>query len=590
MHRVVVQRITNPYSLRISLSTSLSVVHFRRSFTPSPPFSLRSLNYLSTNNSGGASNASTIFALSSAPGAAAIAIIRVSGPLAGNVLLSLTRWKTLPLPRIARASPLFMPTTTACRELSSPIPTTTTADETPPLLDPLALCLFFPGPKSATGDDVVEFHVHGGRASVAAILKVLGTIDGLYPATRGAFARRALTAGRLSLLQAESLGDLLAAETEVQRTSASSGFLIAATTRWRDSLVTSLAAIEACIDFAAEEGAIDEDSTRQSVLLKIETTRLDMIAALSRANAGIALRDGVRIAIVGAPNAGKSSLLNAIALRPAALVSPRAGTTRDVLEVPIDVNGIRAILSDTAGLRSDSLVTDEVEIEGMKRATQASSEAHILLFVIDGPSLANSDGIHAFNAALNLIRESKTTSTPTSSSSSSQPPIILIVINKCDTEEEVTHPKCVINDHLDTLLSQMFTTTGSNSSRDVGTVGSNGGRLTCERVIRVSAKTGFGLNTLLNALGDAARVVTWGKDEIDTYTNTPLLTRERHRSHVSAAVKSVNAALIAVRNGNEDEICAEELRASIDAIGKLTGAVGAEDVLDQLFSNFCVGK
>jgi tRNA modification GTPase len=296
----------------------------------------------------------TIFALSSGAPPAAIAIIRISGPAADATLAKLTA--TLPPARVARLTPL--------RHRGE-------------LLDN-ALVLRFPGPASATGEDLVEFHLHGGRAVVAGVLSALDDMQGLRPARPGEFTRRAFENGRIDLSEAEGLADLLSAETRSQRRSAQAlagGALSRQTEAWQRSLLSLSAMLEAVLDFS-DEGEVGEalpelwHSGVSSLVAELEAT-------LARPPAE-RLRDGVRVVIAGPPNAGKSSLLNHLAGRDAAITSPIAGTTRDLVEAPTAIGGVPMLLVDTAGLRQS---LDEVEAIGVARAEDSVAGADLVLWL-----------------------------------------------------------------------------------------------------------------------------------------------------------------------------------------------------------------
>lgn len=304
----------------------------------------------------------TIFALSSGAPPAAIAVVRISGPDTAAAITRLTQ-RTLPAPRRAVVRKLL--------------------DESGSILDQ-ALLLWFPAPGSATGEDLAELHLHGGRAVVAAVLDVLGRLDGLTPAAAGEFTRRALLNGRIDLTEAEGLAELLRAESEWQRRQASA-MAGGATSRrlhdWRQQLLKVAAKVEAEIDFADEDDvAANPDRLREVVAstarLRGEIRDWAELPSISR------WRDGVSVVIAGPPNAGKSTLLNALADREAAIVSAEPGTTRDVVEVPIVLGGATLTLTDTAGLREGDHV-GAIEEEGIKRAEARIDSADIVLWLGD---------------------------------------------------------------------------------------------------------------------------------------------------------------------------------------------------------------
>ncbi len=305
----------------------------------------------------------TIFALSSAPGRAGVAVVRVSGPKAGAALEALAGG--LPAPRMACLAALRDPQTGA--EIDR------------------ALILWFPGPASVTGEDVAELHVHGGRAVIDGAVEALNDLPGLRPAEAGEFTRRAFDNGKLDLSEVEGLADLIEAETAAQRGQAlrqMGGALSARAEAWRARLARALAHLEAGIDFAEEDLPGDLEA---GVRPEIAALHDEIAAALDDGGRGERLRAGMSVAIIGPPNAGKSSLLNALARRDVAIVSEHAGTTRDVIEVHLDLGGYPVTLSDTAGLRE--VLAEEgqksIEAEGIRRAAARAAAADLKLAVID---------------------------------------------------------------------------------------------------------------------------------------------------------------------------------------------------------------
>ncbi len=300
--------------------------------------------------------ADTIFALSSGQPPSGVAVVRISGPGAPEALRALAG--TLPTPRRARFGPLRGPEGDRLDQ---------------------ALQLFFPCPASATGEDVVELHLHGGRAVVAAVLSVLGARPGLRLAQPGEFTRRAHANGKLDLAEVEGLADLIAAESEAQRRQAlalASGALSRQVEGWREGLVRALALREASLDFA-DEGDVPQ-GLDEEILTALAPVRAGLAQALRDAGRGERVRDGLVVALAGPPNAGKSSLLNRLAGREAAIVSPVAGTTRDVLEVHFEIAGQAVTVLDTAGLRETS---DLVESEGVRRALARAEAADVVLWL-----------------------------------------------------------------------------------------------------------------------------------------------------------------------------------------------------------------
>ena len=279
----------------------------------------------------------TIYALATAQGRAGIAVIRISGPAAERALMKLApNLVALPAPRYAQRLSLFE--------------TESNFDQSPVQIDD-ALAVRFNGPNSFTGEDVVELHVHGGHAVISALMTSLSSIEGLRPAEPGEFSRRAFENGKMDLTAVEAIADLVDAETSAQRQQALTqmgGALAKTYYGWRERLVKAMAFAEASIDFSEED--IPEDLSRQS-LDALKVLAQEIREHLSDSNIGERIRDGFRIALTGAPNVGKSSLLNALAKRDVAIVSDIAGTTRDVIEVPMDLSGYAAVIIDTAGIR-----------------------------------------------------------------------------------------------------------------------------------------------------------------------------------------------------------------------------------------------
>lgn len=304
--------------------------------------------------------ADTIFALSSAPGRAAVAVVRLAGPRAGAALAALAGGR-LPEPR--RAS---------LRRVSDPA--------SGELLD-AALLLWLPGPGTETGEDMAELQLHGAPSVVEAVLQALARQPGLRPAEPGEFTRRAFDNGRLDLTAVEGLADLIAAETALQRRQAlavSGGALARRLEDWRARLARALARIEAAIDFPDEELPLGLVAESQAAL---EPVVGEIADALSAAPRGERLRQGLRVVLLGPPNAGKSTLLNALAGREAAIVAPTPGTTRDVLELHLDLGGLPVTLVDTAGLRAGA--TDPVEQEGIRRSHSQAAQADLILNLVD---------------------------------------------------------------------------------------------------------------------------------------------------------------------------------------------------------------
>ena len=302
----------------------------------------------------------TIFALASGSGRTAVAVIRMSGPETGNAIERLAQLR--PEPRRATVATLRDP-------------------NTGDMLD-RGLILWFPAPRSFTGEDAGELHLHGGRAVVAGVLRALARMEGLRPAEPGEFTRRAFRNGKMDLLAVEGLADLIDAQTEAQRRQALRQ-LDGVLGRWveglREGLLAALALAEGAIDFAEEDDLVG--SFRREIRDRVEAVRSTIAAQLSASKGSEKLRDGLVVTIAGPVNVGKSTLLNALAGREVAIVSAHAGTTRDALEVELDLGGCPVVLIDTAGLRETE---DPVELEGMSRARARAAAADLVLWLGEG--------------------------------------------------------------------------------------------------------------------------------------------------------------------------------------------------------------
>jgi tRNA modification GTPase len=392
-----------------------------------------------------------------------------------------------------------------------------------------ALALWFPGPHSETGEDMAELQLHGGRAVIAATLKALGRLPGLRPAEPGEFTRRAFQNGRLDLTKVEGLADLIGAETEAQRRQAFrqlTGGLGDRAETWRRRLIEVLALVEAGIDFS-DEGDVPEDLVAPA-LKTAAGLRDEIEAALAGAGRGERLRDGLTVAIAGPPNAGKSSLYNRLARRDAAIVSPHPGTTRDVLELHLDLDGYPVTVLDTAGIRP---AADPVEQEGVDRARARAAAADLVLWIVDASEqLPDSRALAGEGAELRWL-----------------------VLNKIDLLG--ARPEQSRSQAYGALFAQVFLT---------------------------SAKTGEGVQGLLEGMARHAEAAFGGSE-------SALITRLRHRYALEQAHAALSRALVPGLAANED-LLAEELRAASVALGRLLGRVDVEDVLDVIFRDFCIGK
>lgn len=428
----------------------------------------------------------TIFALSSGGVPAGVAVIRISGPLAATMLTDLSG----PLPAARQA---------ALRTTRNP------ADGS--LID-RCLVLWFPAPASETGEDMAELQTHGSPAVVGVLLHILGDYEGVRMARPGEFARRAFGNGKIDLSQAEGLADLVAAETKAQldqALAASAGVLRRRCEDWRERIVGLRAAVEARLDFSDEA---DVGALPAAFFASVGALAEEIGTACAGYGASELIRDGFRVAILGRPNAGKSSLLNAILGREMAIVTSEAGTTRDVLEAAVDLGGHKVVFSDTAGIRETESVAEQ---EGVRRALRAGADADLALWLDDlsePPSPAPADG-----------------------------------------------------------------------ASEVWTIGTKADL--CNGALRLtpalSVRSGDGIDALL------ARV---RRKAAEAAAPRTIVVRERQRAALAKAV----AALESVASADAEEVVAELLRSASDAVGSVTGQVDAEQVLDRIFAEFCIGK
>lgn len=452
------------------------------------------------------SEADTIFALSSGSGTAGVAVVRLSGPASTEALVKLTDMPA-PAPRQA-----------VLRRLKDP--------ETGRRLDQ-ALVLVFVGPASFTGEDIVELHLHGGRAVVDGVLNVLACLPGLRLAEPGEYSRRAFEHGKLDLTEAEGLNDLIHAQTAAQRDQAlrqMDGELRLLYEGWRTELLSHLAHLEADIDFPDEdlpEGVAGAVKPNILQILGRITQHLD------ESQRGQMLRNGFRITLLGEPNVGKSTLLNALAKADVAIVSDEAGTTRDVIEVQLDLGGYPVRLLDTAGVRESE---SGVEREGVRRALDRAKEADLRLVLVCA------DEWPVIPASLaGWIDENS-----------------LIVVTQTDrvTAGAMFHVKQLA---------------------DVNPAA----------VVAVSANSGDGLDALF---AEIERIV----DDRMALREAPALTRLRHQQALEETVQHLDR--FSANAGYDATLAAEDVRMAVRSIGRITGRVGVEDMLDIVFSDFCIGK
>ena len=448
------------------------------------------------------SSEATIFALASGAGRAGVAVVRLSGGAAAEACQALTG-ALPPPPRQARLAAIHDP-----RD-GEPIDR--------------GLILWFPGPASFTGEDVLELQVHGGPAVLSALFDALQSVTAVRPADPGEFSRRAFMNGKMDLTAAEGLADLIDAETRQQARQARrqmDGVLGQLYGGWHARLLEALSLVEAEIDFAPEEEV--PDGLMAEMLPGLKVLAGEIAEHLADSGRGERLRSGLRAALIGPPNAGKSSLLNRLAARDVAIVTDIPGTTRDVLETPLDLGGYPLVIADTAGLRASD---DRVERLGVERALAEAKDADIRIALFDGARWPLVDP----NTEALIDGET------------------IIVLNKTDLLEPGIERK-----------------------------------IAGQEALLLSCQTGEGIDGLVRRLTEfAARAMAPG--------DAPVLTRARHRQ----ALVEVTTALACIEQAGpapELALIAEDLRIAMQAMGRITGRVGVEDVLDQIFSAFCIGK
>lgn len=440
----------------------------------------------------------TVFALSTIAGRSGVAVIRVSGPKAMNVLKDLGMKREVEA-RIATYLPIISP-------FSKEV-----IDE--------AIVIYFKGPKSFTGEDIVEIQTHGSIAVINELMETLGQFSYLRIAEPGEFSKKAFLNGRIDLTAAEGLADLIDAETAMQKRVAlrqMNGELENLYEQWRAEIVTILAQLEAFIDFP-------DDDIPQDILKFAEQKILDlsekMAIHLNDNNRGEVIMRGVQVAIIGQPNVGKSSLINAIAKKEVAIVSDIAGTTRDVIDVKIDLAGFPVIFYDTAGIRD---ADDVIEKEGVRRALKIQGDADITIYVVDQADPKSLEAIHP---------------------QTYNPEKSIVVINKSDLGE------CLFNSDI------------------------------TKNAIKISAKTQQGFSEMLE------RLLVIIKDNYMP-SSDPVITRVRYRNYIQSTMESLTNFSLEMPL----DMATEEIRCAANYLGKITGKIDIEEVLDEIFSTFCIGK
>ncbi|KAK9468002.1 P-loop containing nucleoside triphosphate hydrolase protein [Lipomyces arxii] len=493
---------------------------------------------------------STIYALSTAQGRAAVAVIRLSGPRSKPILKRITR-SDLPVPRTAALRRLYAPVVST---LGTPVE----------ILDE-ALTLYFSAPRSFTGEDVVEFHVHGGRAVINAVMgairdygrepndQVQDGAEFLAPvryAEPGEFTRRAFANMKIDLTQVEGIGGMIDAETETQRQMAvvsAGGYMRNLYKGWQAELLEISAVMSAIIDFS-EEGYFDRsDSLFQDTVEQTKALIRPIQKHLQQTQRTEILLTGIKLALLGPPNAGKSSLLNHLAQRDAAIVSSMAGTTRDLIEVSLELGGYKVVLTDTAGLRPVGSV-DDVEAQGIVRAKMKGSEANLVIAVI--PAVVEDDAWH------DVVRDEVLALQDDSSDKE-----VMVVLNKIDMLKSAETQIPVLVEQ----LSHEF-------------------NIATRNIYPISCKTGEGVSELTSSM------VTKFENLADV-SDSPVGASVRVQEVIQDDI--LPSLLRFLDHAEEEDVvfASEEIRYAAECIGRITGeSIGVEDVLGVVFSRFCVGK
>ena len=519
--------------------------------------------------------------------AVGIAVIRISGPAANHILLHLTGRKSLPPVRQATVVRLRHP-------------------QTRQLLDSSAMCLLFNSPHSYTGEDMVELHVHGNKIVVQSVLQAIGdckptsasdSLQHRLPALSehsqirlaeaGEFTRRAFYAGKLDLTQVEALDDLLHATTEQQHLQASyqlDGSVSQVYIKWRTTLIQCLAHVEAIIDFAEDEDDVGEAEILQQIIPTVQQLHTQMSESLNDNRRGEILRDGLKIVIAGPANAGKSSLMNYLAQRDVSMVSDLAGTTRDVVDVSLDLGGYAVHIADTAGLRSNSAMTADntadtfaaaaahmkIEAEGIKRAHQRLQSADLKLAVFDIDSLlkvANGETVADYDNHTASFCDADT----------------VVLLNKSDVLARAEQSSNTDNGRVSTLQKLIV---------GLQTIGM------AQRpaaLCLLSCISHEGLTSMLDTM--TKQVKRRLQHEADTVeaepssrdtSSQPLITRQRHRQHLQQCISHLDA--FNASSTTDIVLAAENLRLAARELGRIVGKIDVEQVLDVLFQDFCIGK
>ena len=513
-----------------------------------------------------------------------VSILRVSGPLSLPAALLLSRLQRVPTARKAVRVTLWE------------------ARECGRMLDGPCLLLYFPAPHSFTGEDVVELHVHGNPLIAQQVMSALASLSfpvdsaaidsssapiRLREATAGEFTRRAFVNGRMDLLQVEALSDVLTARTEHQHAQAMqqlAGSLSAVYDSWRRQLIGLLAHVEAVLDFSEDEPDVSADSVLHDITPRMQRLLDDMRAHLTDANKGELIREGVEVCIVGRVNVGKSSLLNALAGRDVSIVSEQAGTTRDAMEVALNVGGYAVRLVDTAGLRDSE---DVVEREGVRRAKRRAEGAQMRVVVFDASDTKVSDELLQMAAMVDgrtivvfskvdLLQPHTASAAPLTSHTAGSAASRHKQLHNRSNSDTALHP-AYDNDALQQQLRTAFVPLFAAFTAPP------------LAVIPLSCLHHYNLSTLLAALTTSIRSLLSSPSADTASAAQPLITRERHRQHIVECVAELERGLERL-SVDDVVLCAECLRGCVRSLARVVGRVDVEEVLDVIFADFCIGK
>ncbi|XP_014611272.1 PREDICTED: tRNA modification GTPase GTPBP3, mitochondrial isoform X2 [Polistes canadensis] len=406
------------------------------------------------------------------------------------------------------------------------------------------LCLWFPGPKSFTGEDCVEFHVHGGPAILSSLMNALSKLN-FYQALPGEFTRRAFYNNKLDLVEIEGLADLIEAETERQRKQAlsqASGRLSKLYKDWRERLINIIANLEAYIDFNEEDNI--EDNILENCNSSIKFLIKDIERHLSDNRSGEILRNGIRTVIIGKPNVGKSTILNYLVQRNAAIVSPIAGTTRDIIELKINISGYPMILADTAGFTRSP--KDPVEKEGILRAKAYAENVDLVILVMDSRKYLRSGMTYT-----DYIKE---------------------YVNNMNLNElfrDECKKRCIVIANKIDLLNE--------KDKEI---------IKKEKIVATSFVTEEGLSDITKTMIDYCQELC-----CNTFNEDPVISQNRYRNHLSKCLKNLQNYIEMVSNENYDAVIAvEEIRFAMRELGMITGHVYNDEILNNIFTHFCIGK